>query len=253
MRIWYGPPHTVNCFHAHCKGRTWEDIRPKQDQWTNYIPGQEHSSNGNGHKEANTGLPSVILGGQLRDSRDESLQYLGKSEEQEPTIFVQSGRLVQIGRDKDNKTVVMAMGVPEIKNALTKAADFFTLRKVPHTENEYAPKPASPPKEIAEAILALSPSKWPFKILEAIVETPVIRPDGTILQKPGYDELTKLYYAPHKDMHACKVPECPSEEEVQNACAVLNDIIADFPFVDQSDYANMLALIVVLNPKVRKT
>jgi putative DNA primase/helicase len=25
-KIWAGPPHTFSCFHAHCKGRTWDDI-----------------------------------------------------------------------------------------------------------------------------------------------------------------------------------------------------------------------------------
>ncbi|HEX3643714.1 MAG TPA: hypothetical protein VHV10_20685 [Ktedonobacteraceae bacterium] len=250
------------CSHNSCTGLHWQDFRlrfeptayDKRDDRSNtttYSPGQAPSSNANGHKEAESGLPRVILGGQLRDSRDESLQHLGKSEEQDPTIFVQSGRLVQTGRDKDHKTIIMAMGVPEIKNALTKAADFFTLRK---KGDDYSPAPASPPKEIAEAILALSPSKWPFKQLEAIVETPVIRPDGTILQKPGYDELTKLYYAPHKDMHACTVPERPSEEEVQNARAVLEDIIIEFPFVDQSDMANMLALMItpIIRPAIKR-
>jgi len=260
-RIWEGPPHTFSCFHAHCDGREWSDVRlkheptayDKRDAWSNttsYNPGQD-SSNGNGNKEAATGLPCVILGGQLRESRDESLEHLGKSEEQEPIIFVQSDRLVQIGRDKEHKAVIMHMGIAEIKNALTKACDFFTLRK---KGDEVELKPASPPKEVAEAILALSPSKWPFKTLEAIVETPVIRPDGTILQKPGYDEQTKLYYAPHKDMHTCTVPESPSEEEVQNARAVLEDVIIEFPFVDQSDMANMLALMItpIIRPAIKR-
>jgi cation transport regulator ChaC len=234
---------------ANCR-----EVYKKQKSWTTYSHGQEYSSNENGNKEASTELPSVILGGQLRDNRDDSLRHLGKSEEQEPTIFVQSGRLVQIGRDKDNKTIIMTMGVPEIKNALTKSSDFFTLRKVPHTENEYVPKPASPPKEIAEAILALSPSKWPFKPLEGIVETPVIRPDGTVLQRPGYDELTKLYYAPHEEMQACNVPESPTKKEAREALAVLQDIIAEFPYVDEPDFANLLALMLtpIIRPAIKR-
>jgi hypothetical protein len=233
----------------HAEGR----LSSFKDEWQKAL---DHaiSIDTEDENEENTDLPRVILGGQLRDNRDESLQYLGKSEELEPTIFVQSGRLVQIGRDKEHKAVIMHMGIPEIKNALTKACDFFTLRKVPNTENEYVPKPASPPKEIAEAILALSPSKWPFKQLDAIVETPVVRPDGTILQNPGYDEVTKLYYAPHKGMQECKVSDCPSKKEVQNARAILEDIIDEFPFVDQSDMANMLALMFtpIIRPAIKR-
>jgi Uncharacterized conserved protein len=56
-RIWTSPKYTFNCFHAHCDGREWRDVRlmyeptayDKRDQWTNYSPGQDHSSNGNGH------------------------------------------------------------------------------------------------------------------------------------------------------------------------------------------------------------
>lgn len=29
-KIWYGPPHTFNCFHAHCDGRTWNDVHPTE-------------------------------------------------------------------------------------------------------------------------------------------------------------------------------------------------------------------------------
>src|SRR6266550_4510021 len=43
----------------------------KRNPWSStvaYNPDQEHSTNGNGNKEVGTKLPSVILGGQLRDS-----------------------------------------------------------------------------------------------------------------------------------------------------------------------------------------
>ncbi len=59
-RIWEGPPHTFFCFHAHCSGREWKDVRlryeptayDKREQWTQYSPSLDHSSNGNGHRDA---------------------------------------------------------------------------------------------------------------------------------------------------------------------------------------------------------
>src|SRR5947209_2931157 len=57
-RIWEGPPHTFSCFHSHCSGREWKDVRleyepttyDKRNGFANYIPEQAHASNGhNGH------------------------------------------------------------------------------------------------------------------------------------------------------------------------------------------------------------
>jgi len=56
-RIWEGPPHTFSCFHAHCDGREWSDVRlryeptayDKRDAWSNtttYSPGQDQPPNG---------------------------------------------------------------------------------------------------------------------------------------------------------------------------------------------------------------
>jgi putative DNA primase/helicase len=50
-RIWEGPPHTFYCFHAHCSGRSWKDVRlqyepdayDRRDQWIQQIAGQQLS------------------------------------------------------------------------------------------------------------------------------------------------------------------------------------------------------------------
>ncbi|HEX3642544.1 MAG TPA: hypothetical protein VHV10_14735 [Ktedonobacteraceae bacterium] len=195
----------------------------------------------------------IILGDQLRNTRDQALHALWIANKDKPTIFVQSAQLVQIARDEGNKAIIIHMSVHEMKNALTKAADFFKMRRIPNTD-EAIPVPASPPNEIAETILALNPSQWPFLPLEAIVETPVIRPDGSILDSPGYDEQTRLYYAPHRDLKHCKVPLNPSKLEMQAALAVLKDIFADFPFVGKADEANAYGAMItpVIRPAVKR-
>ncbi len=84
----------------------------------------------------------------------------------------------------------MQLGIAELKNALSRSADYYRLKE---KGDDSIPVPISPPKEIAESILALNPSEWQFPSLEAIIETPVIRPDGSILDTPGYDQATRLY------------------------------------------------------------
>ncbi len=198
-------------------------------------------------------LPAVIIGGQLREMRDCALAALAASEKGDPTIFVQSARLVQVARDEANKPIIMQIGVPELKNNLTRSANYYRARTNKNTgEVEYTS--ITPPKEIAEAILALNPSAWPFSPLEAIVENPVIRPDGTILDTPGYDAATRIFYAPHRAMKDIKVPGTPTPEQAHAALAILLDIIRDFPYTEQADRANALGLIITpfVRPAIKR-
>jgi len=56
-------------------------------------------------------------------------------------------------------------------------------------------------------------------------------------------------YAPTEEL-AIKVPEAPTAEDVAGALAAIEDVLADFPFVDESDRANMIALMLTTVVKV---
>jgi hypothetical protein len=111
----------------------------------------------------------------------------------------------------------------------------------------------SPPKEIAESILALNPGEWRFPSLEAIIETPVIRPDGSILDTPGYDQATRLYYYPQEGMKACKVPCNPTKADIAAALATIDEAIGEFPYVEQADRANAYGCLLTpfIRPAIR--
>lgn len=181
-------------------------------------------------------LPEIIIGGQLREQTAETLAALARAEEKDPHLFVQSGinRLVRVARDKKKKPIVLEMGVNGLKNALSNSANFFRLKA--GEEGTLIPK--SPPKELAEAILALDPESWPFPSLETIVETPIIRPDGSILDKPGYDEKTHLYYMPQEGLDIPRIPHAPTREEAKRAAKYLSGFIQDFPFDSDASRAN---------------
>lgn len=51
-----------------------------------------------------------------------------------------------------------------------------------------------PPMWAADHVLARM--RWPLRYLDAVVEAPTIRADGSILSAPGWDELSALLYAP---------------------------------------------------------
>jgi hypothetical protein len=52
----------------------------------------------------------------------------------------------------------------------------------------------APPADYANILL--KQVTWKFPSLKAVIETPTLRADGRILQTPGYDPDTWLYYMP---------------------------------------------------------
>jgi hypothetical protein len=85
--------------------------------------------------------------------------------------------------------------------------------------------------------------------LSGIVSAPVMRVDGTILDQPGYDPASKLFYAPAEGLVVPAIPERPTKEEIAKAVAAVEDVLHDFPFADQNSRANAFAAI--LTPIVR--
>jgi len=203
--------------------------------------------------EAEVYLPQIIVvGRQYRDVSQEALSALHDGNRLNPMIFVKEGRLVQLTRDEKKNPVVRQMAIPEIRNALTNTADYFKVKAVPKAdrenpdENEVQLVPISPPKELAEYILAMDPIEWPFPALAGIVEMPIMRPDGSILDTPGYDTVTRLYYVNNDQMKDCKIPERPTGDQITQAVSLIHASIGEFFYETQADYANMFGLLVTL-------
>ena len=91
---------------------------------------------------------------------------------------------------------------------------------------------------------ALAPKRWDkLNPLYGIAGAPVLRPDGTLLQDPGYDEATGLYLASKVPLD--RVPEAPTREQIKGALEFLRArFLKDFPWVDRADLANYLGVLV---------
>lgn len=70
-------------------------------------------------------------------------------------------------------------------------------------------------------------SPLPFPVLSSIAEAPTLRPDGSLLSQPGYDEATGIYLA--SSSITVDVPEAPTLADAQASGAILLDVIHDFP------------------------
>src|SRR5207247_1626873 len=69
-----------------------------------------------------------------------------------------------------------------------------------------------------------------------------LRPDGTVLQEPGYDSRTGLFYEPVGPR--IFVPTSPTLEDALEARDVLLEVVADFPFAKPAHRAAWLALLL---------
>src|SRR5262249_4165794 len=117
-------------------------------------------------------------------------------------------------------------------------------------ENDYAVKRYKifPPMELVKAVAAQK--SWDADVaphLEALVESPRVLRSGSILVKPGYDRESGLYYEPDPDLLGLEVPLRPTPSQVVASVNLfLDDLLVDFPFVDQASRANALAFVLCL-------
>ena len=69
-----------------------------------------------------------------------------------------------------------------------------------------------------------------FPLLKGVTEVPLVKPDGTLLDTPGYDKKLKIFYDPSEDLKNLEIPEYCTQDDAINAAKVLQYVIAEFPF-----------------------
>jgi hypothetical protein len=170
---------------------------------------------------------------------DESLAALAGA-----SIYQRTARLVQVQRDEHHQHHVQALEVPHLRGLLSRRANFYSLTVKGNRMG------CVPPKTVVEDLLARG--DWPFPPLDGVVETPCLRPDGTVLDRPGYDAATRLVYAPASGLQVPPVPAHPTAAQVAAARALLFEPFYDFPFETDADVAAVLGLLltVVMRPAI---
>ena len=199
--------------------------------------------NGNGAADAEEqeGKSQIQVNNrQLRDIVEDAEQALLKNNTR-PIIFQRDGTLVWIRKNERGRCTIERLSEPAMRAHLTDCADFNRVNKDGHRTQVH------PPRDVAQTLLAKS--KFSYPGLQGVVEAPVIRPDGTILETPGYDPQTQLFYNPVQNLNSA-IPKRISKNAVRAAVALLcEDLLVDFPFCVPADRANMLALL--LTPLLR--
>jgi hypothetical protein len=171
----------------------------------------------------------------------------------DPNLFQRGNLLVRtlrapkqtkkIERDPDTATISMAP-FAIVSERLTAVTRFVAKRK--SKKGDVFVSAEHPPTRLIRGVMERG--EWPgMRILEGIVDNPMMRLDGSILDTPGYDEASGLLYEPR-----CTIAPLPSpifKEDVDEACEALAEVVADFPFLMPEHRAAWFA--AVLTPFVR--
>ena len=151
--------------------------------------------------------------------------------------------MVAVVRDERDRHIIAEVSEAALRGRMARSGFYYKLNK------DQERIECAPPLDVVRDILALSPTDWKVAPLEALIETPFLRPDGTICANPGYDSLTCLFYAPAPGLRLPEMPESPMIDDVEAMLDLLDSAIGDFPFVDDSSRANAIASM--LTPVVR--
>jgi hypothetical protein len=167
-----------------------------------------------------------------------------------PGLYVRSGALVWLKVDEESHPVVQQLGADNLRAHI--ADQFRTYRMVKVGSGDaakWAERRSVPAKVTCSTLLGRK--DWDLPVLRGIVTSPVLRPDGRLLQTAGYDDDTGLYLVPRLPLEA--VPDAPSDEQVESARELLlGEVLCDFPFVADSDRAQYVALLFspIIRPMV---
>ena len=176
---------------------------------------------------------------------DEAEAALVKVAEIAP-IMVRAGMLIQPVVDRLPASHGRTADVTLLRR-LTAGNIAYVLNKHAATFERYDMRtkrwvPDDPPPAVA--IQLLEKGQWPFPKVAGVITTPTLRPDGTILDRAGYDPATQLWYAPDSELEMPPLAEHPRPEEAMRALERLEDLLANFPFVTNLDRSVALAAMI---------
>lgn len=194
----------------------------------------------------NKGLPMIeIEGGKLSEIVDQAEDILCAYGD----LYQRAGYIVKLSRvpeikgiNRDSETLIIRpMDATCLTEILTK---YGTWTK---KDKDGIPKEIDCPRTIAETYLARG--EWKLPVLSSICYSPIILMDGRIIDTPGYDKETGIFFVFSKNL--MKIPEKPDKTDALHSLRQIKNLIADFPFVEP--YNESVALSWLFTCVLRRT
>ncbi|WP_437647313.1 hypothetical protein [Sorangium sp. So ce362] len=196
--------------------------------------------------------PEIRLGPELMQIVDRAIVAMRSDAD----VYQREGVLVHVVRtrtDLSEDGTFIPAGTPQIRpvalatlrERLTSVARWMRLDK---RSNLFVQ--VIPPDEVVQALLARG--AWAgVRPLIGMIEAPSLRPDGSLLDAPGYDPTTGYLYAPSAEFPP--VPPEPTQDDARRALAELEELFEDFPHKSKDHRAAAIAGILTLlaRPAIR--
>lgn len=193
-----------------------------------------------------------IIPGRLHEAVERTLDELGKgdcgiyargSTLVRPIVFKRAGQTLSVRNESES--VIRAEGAlvlaPLSPTALAEVMSRHVEFQKEDGRSKY-PKTVDAPPEVARTIIDRQGLGWPFPRIRAVVRVPPLRADGSVAVKTGFDIDTGLLFVSERPWP--KMPQAPDRVAAQAAIAKLFAPMRNFPYVDASDKAAALALMV---------
>ncbi len=120
--------------------------------------------------------------------------------------------------------VIREANPPWLREQISRCARFVKENQEGQTRDCLIPD-WLPPMVLASSKLQALP------MLQALVEVPVLLPDGNVLEEPGLDPESGIFYAPRCTFEP--IPDSPTQEEAKVAAQRLCELVVDFPFAER--------------------
>ncbi len=154
-----------------------------------------------------------------------------------PVLYCQGGSMVEIiHRGAD--TVVQEFTRHVLANKLNRLIKFVQVSETPDGRQVHKNKDCS--KDLAQTILEMG--AWPnVPNLNGILTHRTIRPDGSLINEPGYDRLSGFYL---RLSSSCDFEIPKNQGAAKSALDKLTDLFSEYPYATDADRAALLAMVV---------
>lgn len=157
----------------------------------------------------------------------EVMEHVVACNAHDPKLFELAGDVVRVRADALlGETVTERLTQSGLRAVISDRVDFQLVA-------EESTKHIACPKDVAEHAYSLVDKGFPP--LAGIATAPFFDRDGGLVVEPGYHEASGYYYAPPPGFAVPPVPDAPSDDDVRQAVANLDDVLCDFPFFDGDD------------------
>ena len=167
-------------------------------------------------------------------------------------LFQRGGKLIRVNKDPMPESSGITIAEPadriselpkaSLREKIPECCSLFSIR--PDVKGDLMEVAERPPVWLVSAIHERGEFPEAIKPLTGIIQSPTVRADGTVLQKPGYDSKTQLIYRPK--IKYPKVADSPTQEDAANAARRLLDLVCDFPFKDDAHKSAWLSMLITM-------